>query len=196
MSERNDSEILEELVTAAAAGDVGAQEHLMQGYWAVIRQVVRARRQRTAMSLRAREETQDLEQSAALRVLEELGRHRWQGRSAFAAWVKRLAQVEVIDRQRYHGAGKRDARVEARGAEVSEMPAFLASGESRFDLNQELANLLDQVQQLKPEYGAALTMHHMGFSHHEVGESLGCSAEAARKLVARARSRLVKKRKG
>ena len=51
--------------------------------------------------------------------------------------------------------------------------------------------MLEQIGDLKSEYGSALLLHYAGYAHGEVGEILGCSAEAARKLVARARAKLV-----
>lgn len=187
-----DSEVLEELVAAAAAGDRGAQQHLLAQYWPVILQAVRARKHRMGGALAAREDTQDLQQAAALRVLQQLTRHRWQGSSAFAAWIKTLARLEVVDAHRHHHAGKRDVGAEARAMSVGGIAAAGASNESRFDAGRRLEALLEQVQALKPEYATALLMHHMGFSHAEIGDTLGCTAEAARKLVSRARTRLLK----
>ena len=51
------------------------------------------------------------------------------------------------------------------------------------------------MRQLKPEDGAALMRHHMGFPLGQIGEMLGCTPEAARKLVARARAKLVQQQK-
>ena len=65
------------------------------------------------------------------------------------------------------------------------------SAESKFDDQDRLTELLKNVQRLKSEYGAALMMHHMGFSHGEIGETLGCTTEAARKLVSRGRIQLL-----
>ena len=189
-----DSEVLEELVAAAARGDRAAQETLLGQYWQVIRQVVRARKNRLGTRLAAREETQDLQQAAALRVLTELEDHRWQGRPAFVAWVKKLAQVEVIDRYRFHSAKKRDVIAETSDERALDRPAPARSAESRLDDQRELDQLIDQVQALKPEYGAALMMHHMGFSHAQIGELLECTPEAARKLVTRARLKLLRVR--
>ncbi len=186
-----DSERLEELVAEAAGGDRTAQQTLLVRYWQVIRQVVRARKNRLGERLSAREETQDLQQAAALRVLSQLDDHRWQGKSAFVAWVKKLAQVEVIDWYRHHSAQKRDVAVETGEEAAGAQVASLRSAESRLDDQRELDELLAQVEALKPEYGAALMMHHMGFSHAQIGEALKCTPEAARKLVARARIKLL-----
>jgi len=189
------SQALEDLVCAAADGDRAAQQHLMERYWAVIEQAVRGRKNRMGQRLAAREETQDLAQSAAIKVLGELDKHSWQGRSAFAAWVKKLARYEVVDAYRHHSAKKRDAAAELPQSRADRAVRALRSAESVYDAQHAASRLLDEVRQLKPEYGAALLMHHLGFSHAEIGESLGCTAEAARKLVSRGRTSLLKLRK-
>jgi len=190
-----ESHYLEELIATAAGGDKQAQEQLLARYWFIIRQAVRARKNRLGQGLAAREETQDLQQAAAMRVLSQLPQHQWQGRSRFAAWVKKLSSLEVIDVLRHHRAQKRDVMAEKHDAEAVDNAPSKRFAETHFDDRQKLQRLVNDVESLKPEYGAALLMHHMGFSHAEIGESLDCSAEAARKLVSRARLRLVDKQR-
>lgn len=185
------SETMIDLLAQAAAGDRQAQQRVLERYWPVIRQAVRGRKNRLGQKLAAREETQDLEQSAAIRILAELGKHEWRGRGAFAAWIRRLAEVEVIDAYRHHSAQKRDAGAEQSGDEERLVAPMARSFESRFDDQHRLGELLAHVQRLKDEYGAALLMHHMGFSHAEIGETLDCTTEAARKLVSRGRIKLL-----
>jgi RNA polymerase sigma factor (sigma-70 family) len=186
------SDVLIELVQNAAEGDREAQQSLIEKYWPVIRHAVRARKSRLGPRLGAREETEDLEQSAAMRVLGDLAQHRWQGRSSFAAWIKRLSELEVVDAFRHHVAQKRDVGMEA--PLDPEAPRMTSrSPESRFDDDVRFDRLLAEVEQLKSEYAAALLMHHLGFSHAEIGETLGCTPEAARKLVTRARLRLLER---
>lgn len=179
----------------AAGGDRAAQEELLARYWPLIVQAVRARRHRMGRGQAGRDETQDLEQKAAIRVLGELGRHEWRGLSSFGAWIKKLSDLEVIDQHRHHSAKKRDAAQDAGLSQMERGPfpmgAIGPSMESRIDRQDRLDELLSRVQSLKPEYGSALIMHHLGFSHAEIGEALGCTTEAARKLVSRARIRLL-----
>lgn len=139
-------------------------------------------------SARARDETRDLQQNAAIRVLGELDDHQWQGRSAFANWIRRLAGLEVIDAQRRNRAQKRDAAADVPllGTESGDSP----DPEGLLDGRRRLEALLRRLEGLKSEYSAALLMHRMGFSHAEIGETLSCSAEAARKLVSRAKKKL------
>ena len=186
----NESTLLQELISRAAAGERDAQQTLLEQYWPIIRHAVRARKARVSARLAQREDTADLEQTAAIKILEALPKHTWQGGNSFAAWIKTLASSEVIDRYRHHHAQKRDA-----GAETSlsraEGEAVRRSPESQLDDRNRVSALFEKVSTLKPDQAAAVLMHHMGFSHAEIGESLDCTADAARKLVTRAHSKLI-----
>lgn len=186
----NESEILEELIVSAARGDREAQNELIQQYWPVIRDAVRATKRRMGERLREREETVDLQQSAAIKILAALDSHDFRGRPAFAAWIRRLAQAEVVDHHRHHAAQKR-AAPEVGGSEIDRVPEPNRSPESRYDDHQRFEKLLAGLEKLKPEYRTALMLHHMGYSHKEIGDTLDCTAEAARKLITRARTKLL-----
>ncbi|MEL6544025.1 MAG: sigma-70 family RNA polymerase sigma factor [Myxococcota bacterium] len=179
---------IEALVSDAARGDRSAQSRLLDEYWPLIETAVRARKRRMGESARSRDETRDLQQNAAMRVLGELDDHQWQGRSAFANWIRRLAGLEVIDAQRKNRAQKRDAAADT--AFDEERVASSSDPAGLIDARRRLEELLRTLDGLKAEYSAALVMHRMGFTHREIGEALSCSAEAARKLVARAKKKV------
>lgn len=183
-----ESREIEALVSEAARGDRNAQERLLDAYWPLIESAVRARKKRMGESARARDETRDLQQNAAIRVLGELDDHQWQGRSAFANWIRRLAGLEVVDAQRRNRAQKRDAAADVPLSESDH--SVYSDTESLVDGRRRLEALLRKLDGLKAEYSAALLMHSMGFSHGEIGETLSCSAEAARKLVSRAKKKI------
>lgn len=200
MGERTEAQQLEVLVQTAAAGDVAAQSALLAHYWPVIKRVVRARRQRLGLGRNPREDTQDAMQDVAIRLLQGLPRLAWQGSTALAAWVRCLADGQVVDAHRHHQAARR--RFDA-GSPVERMDApMLADGrrvssaESRVDRNRKLAELNDLLAEMKDEYATALMLRGAGYSHAEVGELLGCTAEAARKLESRARAVMVRKKAG
>ncbi len=102
-----ESQVVEDLVATAPSGDLAAQAELYELYWPVIRQIVRGCRFRFGADIRAREQTQDLEQEVALEILLALPKQRWQGRQAFKAWMRKLAAAKVIDTHRYHRAKRR-----------------------------------------------------------------------------------------
>jgi RNA polymerase sigma factor (sigma-70 family) len=187
----NASDALQDLISRAADGDKRAQQALLTRYWPLLHKAVRARKMRLGRALDRREETEDIEQAAALRVLSELPKHAWQGRSAFASWVGKLAALEVVDTYRHHRAKKRDVKADTGESIARRLPREGSGVETRMDRDRRLEALMKKVSTLKDDYGTALLMHHMGFSHAEIGAALACSDEAARKLVARAHRKLV-----
>ena len=189
------SVVIEDLVAAAATGNRRAQEELFERYWGVIRQIVRACRARHGRYLQLRDQTDDLAQEVALEVLSNMPRQQWQGRQAFRAWIRCMAEAKVIDAQRYHLAQKRDQRRET-AASRADLMAAPPSPESVIDDGRRLKRLADLIEKLKPEYAGAVMLHYLGYSHAEIGEMLGCSPEAARKLVSRAEAKLVRLQQG
>ncbi|OGQ91011.1 MAG: hypothetical protein A2289_00895 [Deltaproteobacteria bacterium RIFOXYA12_FULL_58_15] len=189
-----DSQIVEGLVASAAAGDSGARSVLFQRYWPVIRQIVRACRYRMGGATRLREQTQDLEQEVALEVLLALPKQRWQGRQAFKAWLHKLATATIIDAQRFNLAKRRDHRVETGVERAERMTPAGTSPESAIDDHRRLQTLAEMLDELKPQYAGAVMLHHLGYTYAEVGELLGCTAEASRKLVSRGEAKLVRLR--
>lgn len=184
----NESTLLQELLARAADGDRDAQSAVLSQFWPLIRHAVRGRKSRMG---RAIDDTADLEQAAAMRVLLELPKHTWQGTGQFAAWVKTLASLEVIDNVRHVRAQKRDRGQDTSLSRADDDVEPRRSAESVFDDQRRFDALLKQVAALKPDQAAAVLMHHMGFSHAEIGDALDCSAEAARKLVSRAHRKLI-----
>lgn len=185
-----ESQIVEELVRAAAAGSEAARGELLRRHWVLIEAMVSARRRRMARDLKVREQTADLAQELALRLLRDLPRHEWRGRGAFLAWVRRLSDNAVIDAQRYHQAQRRRAGAETDVSDEHLTAVHARSPESQIDAERRTVALYKTLAYLKPDYRAAVLMHHAGFTHAEIGEHLDCTAEAARKLVARAHARL------
>jgi RNA polymerase sigma factor (sigma-70 family) len=189
-----ESQVVEGLVAQAAAGDAVARAALFARYWPVIRQIVRACRYRMTGATRLRETTQDLEQEVAMEVLQALPKQRWQGRQAFKAWLHKLAAATIVDAQRYNLAQRRDQRIETGVERADLLSPPAASPESAVDDSRRIATLVQLLDRLKPQYAGAVMLHHLGYTYAEIGELLGCTAEASRKLVSRGEAKLVRLR--
>ncbi len=180
------SAIVEDLVHRAASGDREAQEALLNRYRYFIRRAVR---DRFGLPLRGREDTSDLEQDAALAVLNSLKGQKWRGRRAFVAWLRTIAAGEVIDRVRYHTAQRRNV-AQALPLDEQRLHVAARTPESWLDEQRLIHELEKRLDTLPAHHAQALVLHHQGHTHEEIGAVLGVSAEAARKLVARARAKL------
>jgi RNA polymerase sigma factor (sigma-70 family) len=114
----------------------------------------------------------------------------WRSRHAFLAWLRTLAHAEVIDRLRYHAAKRRRPEAE-QTFDDGRQQSPTRGMETRAQQAQQQALLTSFLPSLSEEQRTALSLHHSGHSHAEVAAVLGCSAEAARKHVARGEAKLV-----
>lgn len=183
------SEEIEPVVAAAIRGDAKARQTLLTRYRYFIRRAVLDFRNTPASQ--HRDDTTDLEQEIAITVLENLSEYEWQGRKAFHAWLRKLAKGELIDRYRFQRAQKRDAALDTGTGALQAHGQPGAGLETQVDVKQKFQTLHHLLDQLPSAQAQAVMLFHMGHTHKEIGEILDCSAEAARKLVARGRARLV-----
>ena len=125
-----------------------------------------------------------------MELLASLRKHEWRGRQAFVAWIRKVADCEVRDIARFHGRGRRRVGAETGTGPLAQLSGGGTGGETRAARRQKLGELEQAIAALKPEYAGAVLLAAQGYSHGEIGEILGCTAEAARKLVARGRAKL------
>ena len=180
---------IEPIVVAAIAGDTEARQTLLERYRYFIRRSVLDFR--NSPGARGRDDTSDLEQEIAITVLENISGYQWNGRKAFHAWLRKLAKGELIDRYRYQHAAKRDVALDTGQTALGVQPVSGPGAETRAHERGRMAQLQCLLDQLPTAQAQAVMLFHVGHSHQEIGEILDCSAEAARKLVARGRARLV-----
>jgi RNA polymerase sigma factor (sigma-70 family) len=173
---------IEELVRSAAAGDRAAQGVLLEQYRYLIRRLVRAH---LGDALHAREQTQDLEQEVAMEVLRALPKQDFGDRASFLAWLRSVATHRLIDISRYHFAKCRKGDVATASVNELPAPALPRSPESALDHQRRLTTLEELLDQLPAKQAEAVVLFHQGHDYQEIGAALGCSAEAARKQVAR-----------
>ena len=132
------------------------------------------------MSVGNRHDAEDLTTQTFVRMLESIGRFRWQS-APFSAWLFRIAHNLAIDHFR---AGRR-VRAE------EDVPEPYGSEESSAE-DQALdslgdAGMLDLIARLSPEQRQVLTLKFMfGFANAEVAEILGKSEGAVKSLQHRA----------
>jgi RNA polymerase sigma factor (sigma-70 family) len=187
---QTESAVLEGLLADAAGGDQRALAELLERYWPFIRTIVHRRKQAMGAALGWREQTEDLEQDVALRLLRELPKHEWRGGGALRAWIAKLVSAEVVDVNRYHRAKKRDRAAETGLEAADAVPLRTRSPETKADDHERAAQLKQALATMKPKYSEAVILHQMGYSQAEAGDILGCTEEAARKLTARGLSQL------
>ena len=180
---------IEPIVVAAIAGDLQARQLLLERYRYFIRRAVLDFR--NTPGARGRDDTGDLEQEIAITVLENISGYQWHGRKAFHAWLRKLAKGELIDRYRYQHAAKRDVARDTGHTALAAQAVQGPGAETRADERGRMEQLQSLLDRLPTTQAQAIMLFHVGHSHQEIAEILDCSPEAARKLVARGRARLV-----
>jgi RNA polymerase sigma-70 factor (ECF subfamily) len=139
------------------------------------------------MSVGNRHDAEDLTTQTFVRMLEAIGRFRWQS-APFSAWLFRIAHNLAIDHFR---AGRRERAEEEvpepRGAEESS-----AEDQALDSLGD--AGMLDLIARLSAEQRQVLTLKFMfGFANAEVAGILGKSEGAVKSLQHRALALLQKR---
>jgi DNA-directed RNA polymerase specialized sigma24 family protein len=95
------------LVERARAGDRRALEDLVVLHLPALRAFVRVQAGR---ELRDKESCSDLVQSACREVLADLSGFEYREEAGFRRWLFRAAERKILDRARFHGREKRDAK--------------------------------------------------------------------------------------
>jgi RNA polymerase sigma-70 factor, ECF subfamily len=141
----------------------------------------------------------DIVQETFLDAHRDFARFRGETRADLLAWLRALLQNNVTDHvRRYRGAGKRRVDLEvaivgerARG-DLRNTLVTAAPSPSRELVNAERSEAIEQALRRLPEVSrrAILLRNNERRSFAEIGQELGRSEEAARKLWFRAVERL------
>jgi RNA polymerase sigma-70 factor (ECF subfamily) len=187
------------LVALAKEGDKSALNRLCNAYGTRVLWIVRLR---MGKELRTQLESMDLVQDAFVSVLKDLGKFTYKNEGDFLRWLSRIAENRLRGHlQRLH-ANKRDIRKEVRlnnRRRITE-DSFVAALEAVdtttpsaiMSKKEEFDKLARAIEALTPQYKEVILLTKIeGLSYKEIGDRLGKSSEAARKLVSRALEALI-----
>lgn len=144
--------------------------------------------------VRERETPRDLVQSVCREVLEAADGFEYQGEAAFRNWLFTRAHHKISDRLRHWKSEKRDvAREDPRGftedqrSRLEQMQDSMPTPSQLLADAEELDRLEATFPKLDEDYRTVIIKSRIiGLSHREIGEEMGRSEEASRKLLARA----------
>ena len=167
------------LVERAQGGDRGALEELYLIHFDRIYSYLH-------LSVGNRHDAEDLTTQTFLKMLEAIGRFRWQS-VPFSAWLFRIAHNLAIDHFRARGRVQAEDEVpEPEGQEESS-----AEQQAMDSLGQ--AGMLTLIARLSPEQRQVLTLKFLfGFANAEVAGILGKTEGAVKSLQHRALATLQK----
>ena len=179
------------LTEAAARGDAGAVDQLLQAHLPGLRAFVRLR---VGPELRARESSSDIVQSVCREVLEHLDRFQHPGEKAFKHWLYTTALRKIASRADYYRAQKREGGREVLSADEEELGRLyrtLGSPSQGAVLREELERLESAFDQLSDEQREVVTLAHLvGLTRAEIAERIGKTEGAVRVILHRALARL------
>jgi RNA polymerase sigma-70 factor (ECF subfamily) len=180
------------LVRAAQAGDVAAQDELLQRNLPRLRAFVRLRADRF---LRARESHSDLVQSTCREVLGSLDKITYENEDLFRGWLYTIVANKLREKARFHRAARRDPDREAPELEdpdalVAAYSAFVSP--SQHAVGAELAVRIEAAfEQLDADHREVITLSRLaGLSTAAIAQRMERSEQAVRSLLSRALVRL------
>jgi RNA polymerase sigma-70 factor (subfamily 1) len=183
----------EELVRRVRDGDEAAARLLFERQLPELRARARAR---LPAALRGKVAESDVIQDAYLAAFLAIGRFEDRGEGSFAAWLRTILENKIgHEIERHLAAGKRDVRRERRmrtgsGDDFGATPDQTSPSQAAV-ADEEQRVLRDAMAALPEDYAAVLRHVHVeGLTLAETGARMGRSADAARKLYARAMSEL------
>lgn len=182
----------EDLVRRIRGGDASAVDVLFRRHVDLLR--ARARH-RLPGALGAKVGASDVVQDAWLAAFQSLGDFEDRGDGSFVRWLRRILENKIVDEVRRHvDARKRDARREVRlrtrGDPVEPAdPRTSASGV--LHRHEEAVEVREALAELASDHAEVLRwIHREGLSLSETAARMNRSADAVRKLHARALARL------
>ncbi|MGE3881289.1 MAG: RNA polymerase sigma factor [Planctomycetota bacterium] len=163
-------------------------DRLLTGLLPALRTYVRMR---MGPELRSVEESCDIVQSVAREVLLHSERFDHGGAGGFRRWLFTTAHRKILDRVDHMRAARRDVgRLERDGA-VDRVPAAEVTPSLHAAAREEFVRVEAAFDLLSDEQRDVVTMSKLlGLTHGEIGERIGKSEVAVRKILSRALARV------
>ena len=155
-------------------------------------------RLRLGPNLRRRLESRDIVQATLLKAFQGIDRFDGSGSRSLMAWLGTIAQCEICDQADFYRRKKRDAALDTTlDDDLDPIAEQVRSEVSRLQLKadgERLERALDELREAQREMILLRDFEELTFP--EIGERLGKSAGACRKLYVRTLTELTVKLRG
>lgn len=188
---------IQALTEAAARGDRGAVDRLLELYLPELQAFVA---RRAGRPLKAQESSADIVQSVCREVLQHADRFRHPSEVAFKQWLYTTALRKISSRLDFYRAQKRDhgrvqnfvpGSVDEAASQVLEFYQSFSSPSRAMIVQEEVGRIEAAFEQLTEEQREVVTMAHvLGLSRAEIAQRLGKSEGNVRVLLHRALARV------
>jgi RNA polymerase sigma-70 factor (ECF subfamily) len=182
---------LEALIARAAGGDEDACASLVSRYGEQVRAFVR---RRMPPSLRRREDSEDILQTALVAAFANLSDLDYRGERQFVRWLSVVAEQKLLRSLRRHGAGKRALAREGGLSDLDRIAGDQTTASQSAMRREGRARLESALSGLPEEDRRVVDLRsRKGLGFREVAEAVGLpDADAARYVYRRALRRLGK----
>lgn len=142
--------------------------------------------------VRRRETSADLAQSVCREILEHRERFVHGDEESFRQWLYRTAERKLVDRARYHGAARRDARRDAHEAAGGlEASSLFSTPSHDAAAREELARARDAFAELPERTRRVIVLARVhGLTSAQIADELGCAEGTVRSLLSRGLARI------
>jgi RNA polymerase sigma-70 factor (ECF subfamily) len=175
------------LLRRAKTGSVEAADEVMREVGDKLLALIRLR---LGPALRARFESRDILQATLLKGFEHFHEFEGSGKQTLMGWLAIIASNEIRDHAKYHHRARRDLHAEApldALAASREVAERVRSEVSRISLKRDLQLLEESLERLEESQREVIVLRKLEeLTFPEIGERMGRSAEACRKLFSRA----------
>jgi RNA polymerase sigma-70 factor (ECF subfamily) len=173
-----------ELVELARAGDLDAYGILIRRHHAPVAGLCRS-------LLENRPDAEDAAQEIFLKAYRSL--HGFKGDSQFSTWLYRITMNHCLNIRRRAVRGRTvslDALIQNRG-ELAGEP--LQGSKLSADMIEDAELAEEHIARLPETYRDALILRAQGLRYRQIAQTLGCSVDAVKARLRRARSNLAEK---
>jgi RNA polymerase sigma-70 factor (ECF subfamily) len=188
----------DQLLGEARTGNANALGRLLELYRNYLAMLARLQ---LGHRLQAKVDASDLVQETFLEAHRDFDQFRGDSERELVAWLRQILATNLANQvKRYHGTQRRDVRLERRIADdLDESSRLLDIGLVAPDNSpsqqaagrEQTVLLADALQRLPDDYREVLVLRHLeGLSFPQIGERMTRSADAVKKLWARALDRL------
>ena len=130
-------------------------------------------------------------QTVCRQVLEDIGDVEIRGEASFRNWLLTVAERRLSNKARWHAADRRDADREVASASLLDAYGSFCSPSRAVASHEEVLRIERAMDELSDsDRDVILQLRLIGRDPVEVAAELGCSEEALRQRLARARARL------
>ena len=186
-------------VQQARSGDRAAMDEILRVLMPDLQAYVRVN---TGKAIRNMESCADLVQSVCREAVRDIGGFRGEARGEFRRWLFTVALRKIQDRARYLGAQRRNVKklvalqhgTDDDGNEASVLGAYatVCTPSQHAVAREEVDRIEAAFDRLSEDYRTVLSLCcFVGLSHREVAIEMGRPETAVRKLLSRARARLL-----